>query len=140
MSDVTVTHVGICVSDLDRARRFYIDALGFAEEQVVDIGEGFDGLLEVPGASIRAAFVAKDGIRLELLAYAKPAVEGSGEVRPMTRTGFTHLSCVVGDVDAVLARVRKAGGQVLEATRITTMGTMIFCTDPDGTRVELWQR
>jgi predicted enzyme related to lactoylglutathione lyase len=48
----------------------------------------------------------------------------------------------VADVGAAAARVAQAGGVVLEETR-TTFGEgegltdYVYCTDPDGTRVEL---
>jgi len=50
--------------------------------------------------------------------------------------GLTHLG--VEDVDQVAAAIAAAGGTVHEETR-TTLGSLdfVYCSDPDGTRVEL---
>jgi glyoxylase I family protein len=59
--------------------------------------------------------------------------------RPVNQLGLTHLNFRVDDVDAVAARLRDLGGTVLEHTR-TTFGPemdFLYCTDPDGTRIEL---
>jgi lactoylglutathione lyase len=59
----------------------------------------------------------------------------------MNRLGLTHLSLIVEDLAAVTARIAEFGGQVHPHTRITTpKGAMIFCSDPDGIRIELWER
>ena len=58
----------------------------------------------------------------------------------MNQVGLTHLSFVVGDLDALLAKLRALGATVLEATRLDSQGkgsNAIFVTDPDGTRIEL---
>ena len=52
----------------------------------------------------------------------------------MNRVGLTHLSFEVAAIEPVLARVRAAGGRVLEDSRIPPA---VFVTDPDGTRIEL---
>jgi predicted enzyme related to lactoylglutathione lyase len=52
----------------------------------------------------------------------------------MNRVGLTHLSFEVTVIEPVLARVREAGGHVLEDSRIPPA---VFVTDPDGTRIEL---
>jgi predicted enzyme related to lactoylglutathione lyase len=49
------------------------------------------------------------------------------------------LSIRVDDVDAVAEMVERLGGTVVAATR-TTFGTtldFVYCTDPDGVRIEL---
>jgi hypothetical protein len=40
-ADVTVcNHVGLCVADLDRARRFYVEALGFEPWYELEVPDG----------------------------------------------------------------------------------------------------
>jgi predicted enzyme related to lactoylglutathione lyase len=56
----------------------------------------------------------------------------------MTRRGFTHMTLVVDDIDAAVTRICEFGGSVHEETRITSpFGPLLFCTDPDGVRIEL---
>jgi predicted enzyme related to lactoylglutathione lyase len=51
------------------------------------------------------------------------------------------LSLIVSDLEAVASQIAKHGGQVLSHTQVETpFGPMVFCTDPDGIRLELWQK
>lgn len=139
---LTVSHIGICVSDLDRSRRFYGEALGFEEQWSHRVGPEFAALMEVEGVDVVSVMLARDGLTLELLGFARPGHTGTGERRAMNRLGFTHLSLRVDDVDEVARAVEAAGGTVLPATRTTLeLGgaplDFVYCTDPDGVRIEL---
>jgi catechol 2,3-dioxygenase-like lactoylglutathione lyase family enzyme len=133
-----LTHLGLCVSDLERSLRFYRDVLGFSEDSsrppLAMRGEPAATLLGLPEVDLRAVYLARDGFCLELLAYPAPGAVRGDAPRPMNRVGLTHLSFEVDAIDPVLERVRAAGGAVLEATRIPPA---VFVTDPDGTRIEL---
>lgn len=129
------SHVGVCVSDLERSLAFYRDGLGFTETKRLDVaGDAAETLLALSDLDLRAVFLERDGLRLELLHYDSPGRRGSGEPRPMNALGLTHLSLRVDDLDATAAALERAGGRVLRATR--THGA-VFATDPDGTRIEL---
>ena len=87
-----------------------------------------------------AQFVAKDGTRLELLAWAKPGVRGQpSETR--NQIGLTHLCMRVDDVEQVAARLVSFGGTVIQETRTEHSSgiKLLVVKDPDGTRVELLQ-
>jgi lactoylglutathione lyase len=137
-----VSHVGVCVSDPDRSLRFWRDGLGFVPSHSFDVGPEFGRLMELDGVALRSQFLRRDGVTVELLWFENPPAEGDGSRRPVNRHGFTHLSVQVADVDAAAARVTQTGGTVLHETR-TTLGDgaglmdFVYCTDPDGTRVEL---
>jgi catechol 2,3-dioxygenase-like lactoylglutathione lyase family enzyme len=141
MGSVGVSHLGLCVSDLPRALAFWRDALGFREGKRLDVsGDLAETLLGLHDLDLRAVFLERDGLRLELLHYAAPGHRGAGEPRPMNALGYTHLSLRVADLDAALAAVEAAGGRVLRATRVREPSSgrgAVFVTDPDGTRVEL---
>lgn len=138
---ISVSHVGVCASDLARSVRFYTEALGFVLDYYVDVGAPFDVLTELPGLECRIGFFRQDGLRIELAGYASPDVVGTPERRPMNQVGLTHLSLVVEDIDAVTERIVTFGGRVYPQTKVATpKGRLIFCTDPDGVRIELWQK
>jgi len=141
MANAGVSHLGLCVSDLPRAVAFWRDALGFREGKRLDVsGDLAETLLGLHDLDLRAVYLERDGVRLELLHYAAPGHRGAGEARPMNALGFTHLSLRVADLDAALAAVEAAGGRVLRATRVREPASgrgAVFVTDPDGTRVEL---
>ena len=141
--DVTYapSHAGICVSDLDRAIRFYCDGLGFQLAERYDLDSeqmpGLDRSLEIDGpVTVQSQMIVSGGMKLELLAYPGRAATGT----PSTSRGFlglTHLSFNVDKVDTAAARLVEHGGHLLEHTRSDAGITLLFLEDPDGTRVEL---
>ncbi len=139
---LSVSHIGICVSDLEGSLRFYTDGLGFEEVAAHEVGEEFAALMEVEGVRVRSRMVRRDGVTLELLAFDAPGTTGDPGRRPMNRLGLTHLSLSVDDLDAVAATIGAFGGRVVASTRTTldlggTRLDFVYCTDPDGVRIEL---
>lgn len=136
-----ISHFGICVPDLERATRFYTEALGFEREHAVDVLPPFHKLVELPDVKGRAQFLRRDSVRIELCAYEVPETFGSTERRSMAQFGLTHFALAVRDLDAAIARIVELGGHVYPDTRVSSpKGDLIFCTDPDGVRIELWQK
>jgi catechol 2,3-dioxygenase-like lactoylglutathione lyase family enzyme len=70
----TFSHVGHCVRDLEAARAFYIDVLGF--EAVMDLeitGSPPATLLRLPEPlDLRTVYLRRDGFVLELMAFREP--------------------------------------------------------------------
>ncbi len=133
----TYSHVGICVSDLDRSLRFYCDGLGFEKAETYPIGSEFAAALEVEGdLELTSQFIRRDGVAIELLYYASPGVLGEPSSR-RNQLGITHLSFIVEDVDASAATLVAAGATLLEDTRTDLGIQIVFLADPDGTRIEL---
>ena len=137
-----LTHIGICVSDMDRALRFYRDCLGFRHEHELRVaGEPSDTLLRLRGVDLHAVYLARDGVRVELLAFASPSPPPP-RPRAMNQHGLTHLSFRVADLDATLAALRAAGERVLDETVIrfpAYQSAACFIVDPDGQLIELVQ-
>jgi catechol 2,3-dioxygenase-like lactoylglutathione lyase family enzyme len=138
------THVGICVSDLERSIAFYCDVLGFTEVatrlHITDAGSA--NLLDFPAMDVELVYLERDGVRIELLWYRDPACDRPEGRRPMNLVGLTHLSFRVGDFDGLCARIEVGGGAVLPATT-TSFGNGnrgVMTLDPDGIRVELIER
>lgn len=138
---VVLSHIGICTSNLEQSLKFYTEALGFTLDRSIDeIGAPYDQLTELPGISCRVHYVKSGAVTLELIGYPNSAVTGSKQRRPMNQLGFTHLTLIVGDIDAMAARVVKLGGHIHRETKIESpYGPIVFCTDPDGVRIELFQ-
>lgn len=137
MSGFAYSHLGICVSDLDRSLRFYCDGLGFEKAESYPIGSEFGAALEVPGdLQLTSQFIRRDGLAIELLFYASPGAIGEPSSH-RNQLGITHLSFIVDDVDASAAVLVAAGGTVLDDTRTDLGIQILFLADPDGTRIEL---
>lgn len=130
------SHIGICVSDLDAALRFYRDGLGCEEGPRFEINQP---IAETTGeVRLVTQFVRSGEMRLELLAFDSPKAEGTPSSKRYD-LGLTHLSFVVDDIDDAAARLVEHGGTIVEGTRSTSRSGLhvIFIADPDGTRVEL---
>lgn len=136
-----IRHIGLCTGDIERASQFYQQALGFQPlGDIVEIGAPFDALIEQPGATLRVQQLKAGDATIELLGYKDLDVIGEAERCAMNRRGFSHMTLVVDDIEATIARICEFGGQVHENTRVDSpFGNILFCTDPDGVRVELMQ-
>ncbi len=139
---VSFSHLGICVSDLERSLRFYREALGFELTASHQVGEEFNGLMELDGVKLESRMVTRDGVTIELLAFGHPPPWGERRRRAMNQLGLTHLSLRVDDVDAVASDIERLGGEVVRTTRTSldiasSPLDFVYCTDPDGVRIEL---
>lgn len=108
------------VRDVEAHRRFYVDALGLAEE---------------PTSIADAAFRAGETLLLVDQAADAPADAG------MQGRGWRYITFQVFKVDAEHARVLERGGR--EAVAPLTLGTtarISMVRDPDGNWIELSQR
>jgi lactoylglutathione lyase len=133
---VAFNHVGQCVTDLERSKRFYMELLDFGLAREInppdDLSAPLMGL--TPPLALTATYLTRNGLVLELLHFAAPGQTRASRARTMNEPGLTHLSLSVEDVDAVLTQVPEYGGQVLPDTNI---GHGVFIRDPDGQLVEL---
>lgn len=123
-----ILHTMLRIADLDRARRFYVDGLGMAERERVEID--FRG-------GVTALFVGYDsgdaGRSIELTCYRQP-----GE--PYTHgTGYGHVAVSVADVVTTVERLTALGFACTETPRLTYAGAPLraFVRDGDGYDVEL---
>jgi len=136
---IALANVAISVSDLEKSTKFY-QALGFTAGDRHEIPPGLaQKTLGVPAdTKLDVRFVISNGMYVELVHLAppapKPASAGSG-----AQLGLANFAFRVDDVSRVAKIVKDNGGTVLEATR-TPLGPgieAVFCTDPDGTKLEL---
>jgi catechol 2,3-dioxygenase-like lactoylglutathione lyase family enzyme len=129
-------HVGLCVTDLERARRFYEEALGFRFWfEFGDLPEDDAAqllMLETP-LQLRTVYLIRDGLVLELLDYHPDRMRPVRE-RSMAEPGLTHMSVTVGDLATAFERVERCGGTVLQETNT---GPAVMVRDPDGQLIEL---
>ena len=144
MTRLRPSHVGICVTDLDRSLRFWVDGLGFeaGERYELDsrlVPELHRALeIDVP-VELVSQFVRLDALAVELLAFSDPSPTG----RPSAtrgQLGLTHLAFHVEDLAEAIDHVVRHGGTVIESTRVDVGTNVAFLEDPDGVRVELMER
>lgn len=128
-----VNHVGQCVTDLERATRFWCEVLGFEVDRPdLHVPDGVMGPLfgaEGPVA-LTARYLRCGDYVHELIRFDRPA--GPPPRREVTDPGLTHVSLCVEDVDATVALAREHGAEVVSSsTRAAVL------RDPEGQLVEL---
>lgn len=133
---VAFNHLGQCVTDLGRSKRFYCELLGFTlDREINPPDEGSAALLSLePPLGMTACYLLRDGLTLELLHFAAEGQTRPYRARTVNEPGLTHISLSVDDLDATLARVPDFGGKVIAGSNI---GAAAFIRDPDGQLVEL---
>lgn len=120
----SIGHFGLRVRDLARARRFYVDTLGF-------------GLVrETPGA----VFIDAHGLPIALLGPTEQT-DAADRFDPF-RVGLDHLALVIadaGELDELREQLDAAGvpNHGIEAD-LATGATYISFYDPDGIAWELY--
>ena len=117
------TYFDFTVSDLDAARQFFGDVLGWRFEQFPMPYEYY---------RIQAGPPEEPGIDGGIGALRDAPVAGG---RPMTQ-----VTMPVDDLDAVLRRVEASNGQILEGKMpIPGIGWYATCSEPGGLRFGLIQ-
>lgn len=120
MSGNLVSHIGICVTDLDLAVQFYSSVFGFQQTSRTLLDDEIDALLGVKDSSLEVCLLAlgdRPATRIELIHFKKPP-PGSREERPMNTIGFTHLAIYVDNIDETCRKVSEQGGIILEGRAI----------------------
>jgi len=141
MTELRPSHVGVCVSDLDRSLRFWVDGLGFEAGERYDLDSTLlpelHLALEVEGpVAVTSQFVRHGAMAVELLAFAEPAATG----RPSGSRGLlglTHLAFHVSDLGEAVDHFVRHGATLIESTRVNVGTDVAFLEDPDGVRIEL---
>jgi catechol 2,3-dioxygenase-like lactoylglutathione lyase family enzyme len=129
-----VNHVGLCVRDLERSRRFYQEVLGFEPDREMTLPDEAtaDFLAVARPVNLTAVYLTRGPVVLELLHFDRPDnPDPAGRV--FNEPGLTHLSFSVDDLAASVAAVRAAGGDVV--TDLAGMAAIV--RDPDGQLLEL---
>jgi catechol 2,3-dioxygenase-like lactoylglutathione lyase family enzyme len=141
MSSGVLHHIGLQVSDIERAARFWCDAFGarLLTRPVTFAGPGADQAMGVPGTRMKLAFVALGDVAIELFELLGPAVPDWAQLPRTAR--LPHVCVHVEDTDAALERVEAAGGRrVWDAVDRFGPARAVYAADPDGNVIELLDR
>ena len=123
MLEITsLNHVAVCVTDVERSRRFYSGALGLKE--IARPAFPFEG----------AWYELADGRQFHLIVHDRPlALRGTTEVDP--RDG--HLAFGVENFEGAVAQLQAAGIECVVRPDNITPWKQVYVTDPDGNVIEL---
>jgi nicotinamidase-related amidase/catechol 2,3-dioxygenase-like lactoylglutathione lyase family enzyme len=107
-------HMLLQVADLEASKRFYIDLLGFSERQAKPLADG------------RPFVPFQQGIALTTGGPGKPSQ-------------IDHMAFRVNDVRKLAARLKAAKVKFIEDVHDGIYGLTIYVTDPNGSKVELFE-
>jgi catechol 2,3-dioxygenase-like lactoylglutathione lyase family enzyme len=137
-------HVGITVSDLDRAIDFYHDVLGLefvSEPSPVFDDPALGPAVGVPGAALRQVSLTAGDIIVELLEYVRPE---SPVVAPLPQNalGAQHVAFLVDDIRAKKAELEGRGVRFYSDVNVVDEGVLagwrwVYFEDPEGNALEL---
>ena len=141
-----IFHGGVTVSDMDRALAFYRDGLGLEVEfdRILD-GPYLPIVLALDFEAIRAVYLRIPGDQfIELLEYR--GIERLPAASRPCDYGAGHLCLYVEGIDEMVARLKVMGfgarsEDVVDISQGPNQGARsIYMLDPDGYRVELFQK
>lgn len=139
MSALQTHHVGLTVTDLDRAVEFYRDVLGLSVSARFEVaGEAFETGVDIADASAQFAHLDGGSVRIELVEY-EPAGD-NGATPQLNDSGATHLGFRVDDIDQLYQSLPSTV-ETLSSPQTTETGTRIlFVRDPEQNLIEILER
>jgi catechol 2,3-dioxygenase-like lactoylglutathione lyase family enzyme len=136
-------HVGIVVDDLAGAVAFFLElGLELHGEASVD-GAWVDRIVGLQGVRSEIAMLqTPDGRgRVELTKFDTPPTDAVEERVPANAPGIRHITFAVDDIEAVLARLRPLGAELVgELGRYEDIYKLCYVWGPAGIIVELAER
>lgn len=134
-------HTSFTVADLDRAVRFWTEALGFEAASVSERHGDWQGpVTGIPGARLRVAHLYGYGHHMEFIEY----LEGAGprvEWQP-SMAGVAHVCLEVSDIHETARRLAEHGarpqGEITRVSEGQAPGCWAgYIRDPNGIVIEL---
>jgi catechol 2,3-dioxygenase-like lactoylglutathione lyase family enzyme len=136
-------HVGIVVDDLADATAFFVE-LGLKLQGEGSVEGGWvDRIVGLEGVQTEFAMMeTPDGHgRVELIKFHAPSGPDGDRHAPANIPGIRHLTFAVDDIDAVVARLRSRGAELVgEVERYEDIYLLCYLRGPEGIIVELAER
>ncbi|MFK7731783.1 MAG: VOC family protein [Pseudomonadales bacterium] len=93
-------HAALAVPNIDEALAFYCDVIGFEIETEAEVPSGIDVMSEALGVAdsgFKIRMLKKGYSHLELFEFVETEVVD--ELRPVNRTGITHIALATNDIE-----------------------------------------
>ena len=136
---MTLSHVGISVTDIERSIDFYCDTLEM--KQLCDVfpfgGESFEAIMDIRGVTGRMCMIGNEALQLELFEFTNSKAKDPDH--PVSDRGISHFGIEVPDIAATAARLRAAGTRFHCPVRVMSGNGLqaTYCRDPDGNVFEI---
>lgn len=135
-----IDHIGINVNDLAAAKTFFVEFGLVVESEWEAEGAWLDQIVGLSGVRTAAVMLLlPDGqTKLELVRYHAPADESGVQPSLANAHGFRHIAIQVDDLEAVVARLKRSGMDVLgEIYNYEDTFKLVYCRGPEGIILEL---
>ena len=134
--------LGMVVSDVEKAAKFYTKAIGFTEVQGFDVPPemaGDSGLTDYKPFKVRVFVLAEEATATRLKIMEFPGA-GSKKVDNQfisSSLGYSYLTLLVSDMGAAVERAKQAGVQPVKPPyNLGGDNYLTLVKDPDGNIVE----
>lgn len=140
---VTLSHVAVSVSEMDRSLRLYRDILGF--EVVGDFtaeGDSVNSMVALKDVKVRIVLLHQNGSTLELCHYLSPEGRSDKAMRQCD-PGITHFALVTDQFDGIIDNLKSDGYELLsdplDLGAVEGMGNVraVYFHGPDREAIEL---
>ena len=137
----TTIDLGVVVSDIEKAVRFYTQALGFTKVGEFDVSEqlaGDTGLTDSKPFKVQIFALGDEPSATKLKIMAIPGSKAVGNQYIGSSLGFRYLTVFVSDMDKALDRLKQNGvSPVKPPYRLGGDSHLALVKDPDGNTIEL---
>lgn len=108
---IGVHHLGLSVPDLDAAKAFYVDSLGFAiaDEDTFERSDKVDDVTGLRDVACRMMLLRMGNLYLEVFEFRSPLPSTQTGNRHVNEFGFSHLAFEVADVQRAYEQLGSAG-------------------------------
>ncbi len=138
----TTIDIGVVVSDVEKAAKFYTQALGFTETGSFDVAAQMannTGLTDNKPFKVRTFSLGKEPTATNLKIMQIAGSKSQDNQYIGSSLGFRYLTVFVGDLGKTLDRLKENGvAPVKPPYRLGTGDNhLILVKDPDGNTIEL---
>ena len=143
-----VTHVGVCVRDMEESLKFYRDALGMTVigEKITDITEGGTQTARLDNYALErnirhwVSLAYGENLTPTLTLTSHPGEKSDGQPILLDQVGISHISFGVADVGALADELEAKGYELAGSRESYTDATgeirSIYVRYPDGILVQ----
>ena len=138
----TTIDIGVVVSDVEKATKFYTEALGFIQVGSFDVADkmaGDTGLTDYKPFQVRVFALGKEPSATKLKVMTVPGSKKVDNRYIGSSLGVNYLTMFVADLSKAMERLKRSGISPVKPPYRLGDGNsyLVLVKDPDGNTIEL---